>query len=307
MKKHNMEGYTNIVLVDDFTDPLKNKNLVNKLHTGQVPRGEFFDWLPSRLKDIEFIFHIGARTDTTLFDKSIFDELNLNYSKRIWETCEINQIPLVYASSAATYGAGELGYRDDHAIIPDLKPLNPYGESKQEFDKWVLQQTKTPPFWAGLKFFNVYGPNEYHKGRMASVVFHAFNQIKESGKLKLFRSHKEEYADGMQLRDFIYVMDVVDVCFYLMKKRPGSAIYNVGTGKANSFNALAKAIFKAMVVPVKIEYIDIPEDIRENYQYFTKAEMEKLKNTSYPNGFQSLQDGIDDYFSLFLAKESPFF
>ena len=174
---------------------------------------------------MDFIFHLGARTDTTEFDMSVFDKLNLNYSKKMWEACSEYGIPLVYASSAATYGLGELGYEDSHDIIPDLKPLNPYGVSKNEFDKWVLQQKSQPPFWAGLKFFNVYGPNEFHKGRMASVIFHAYRQIKEHGQVKLFRSHRPDFEDGMQLRDFIYVKDVANVMYFLMTYREKPGIY----------------------------------------------------------------------------------
>jgi len=247
------------------------------------------------------VLHIGARTDTTEFDVNVFDILNLNFSKQIWLRCTDHQIPLIYASSAATYGLGELGYNDDHNIVEQLNPLNPYGESKNDFDKWVLHQTETPPFWAGLKFFNVYGPNEYHKGRMASVILHAFNQIKETGKVKLFRSHNPEFKDGEQLRDFIYVNDVVDVIVYLMQNKPESGLYNLGTGKARTFLDLAKSTFTALNLAPNIKFIDTPEDIRDKYQYFTQANMTKLRNAGFVKPFTSLEDGVGDYVRNYLV------
>ncbi|MEP7170541.1 MAG: NAD-dependent epimerase/dehydratase family protein, partial [Bacteroidota bacterium] len=215
VKKLNDERFFDLVLVDDFNNENKNKNLVQrtpygeeKIYSKKIDRKEFISWLKNNHRLVQFVFHIGARTDTTEFNKEIFDRLNLNYSKEVWKSCVEFGLPLVYASSAATYGAGECGYDDDHSQINKLIPLNPYGDSKNEFDKWALAQEKKPYFYVGLKFFNVYGPNEYHKGRMASVIFHAFNQIQSTGKAKLFRSHRQDYKDGMQLRDFIYVKDV---------------------------------------------------------------------------------------------------
>src|SRR5690606_6864446 len=230
---------------------------------------------------------LGARTDTTEFDRELLKRLNTEYSKMIWEKCVRYQIPLVYASSAATYGGGELGYEDRTDIIPSLMPLNPYGESKNEFDKWVLGQSESPFFWAGLKFFNVYGPNEYHKGRMASVIFHSFNQIESSGRMKLFRSHRPDYKDGEQMRDFVYVMDVTSVCLFLMRHRKDSGIYNLGSGKARTFLDLTRAVFAAMNVKEDIEFVDTPADIRDKYQYFTEATMQKLKNIGYREEFHS--------------------
>jgi ADP-L-glycero-D-manno-heptose 6-epimerase len=201
---------------------------------------------------------------------------------------------------------GEHGYHDDHELVEKLKPLNPYGESKNEFDKWVLKQTSFPPFWAGLKFFNVYGPNEYHKGRMASVIFHAFYQIKETGKVKLFRSHHPQFKDGEQLRDFIYVKDVVDVIHFLMEQKPPSGLYNVGTGKARTFLDLAKSTFSALDLKPKIELIDTPADIRDKYQYFTEADMSKLRKAGYKKPFTTLEKGIDDYVKNYLLPEKYF-
>jgi ADP-L-glycero-D-manno-heptose 6-epimerase len=218
----------------------------------------------------------------------------------VWQKCIDYQIPVVYASSAATYGLGELGYDDNESQIPNLKPLNPYGDSKNDFDIWALQQEEKPFFWAGLKFFNVYGPNEYHKGRMASVIWHAFNQISEKGNLRLFKSHKPEYADGEQMRDFIYVKDLISVCVFLMEHRKNSGIYNLGTGIARSFNALGTSTFVAMDKPVQINYIDTPVDIRDTYQYFTEANMSKLRSIGYEDPFFSLEAGVKDYVQNYL-------
>jgi ADP-L-glycero-D-manno-heptose 6-epimerase len=296
----NKAGYTDIVLVDDFSKKEKAQNLEGKIILAKVGRKDFIKWLSDFGKEVEFVFHIGARTDTTEFNKEIFDELNVNYSKDVWNACVKFNIPLVYASSAATYGLGEHGYKDDHDIIARLKPLNPYGDSKNDFDKWVLEQNAHPPFWAGLKFFNVYGPNEYHKGRMASVIFHAFGQISKNGSMKLFRSHNPDYTDGGQLRDFVYVKDVVDVCLFLMEHKPKSGIYNLGSGKARTFLDLAKNTFKSLGKEEHIEFIDTPEDIRDKYQYFTEADMSKLKNAGYSKEFHSLEEGVTDYVQNYL-------
>jgi ADP-L-glycero-D-manno-heptose 6-epimerase len=291
----NQNGYKDIVVVDDFSREDKNKNLEGKTLVAKVPRKDFFKWAKDFKDEIDFVFHLGARTDTTEFDKSIFDELNVQYSKNMWNFCTENNIPLVYASSAATYGMGENGYKDDHGVVEKLKPLNPYGDSKNDFDKWVLKQEKTPPFWAGLKFFNVYGPNEFHKGRMASVIFHAFNQISNTNGMKLFASHNPDYKNGEQLRDFVYVKDVVSVCMYLMNEKPKSGLYNLGTGKARTFLDLAKATFKAMGKEENISFIPTPEDIRDKYQYFTEADMTKLISSGYSKPFSSLEEGVEDY------------
>jgi len=296
----NTMGIENIVLVDLFDNEIKKKNLNHKIYQARINRDEFFSWLDQNHIDVEFILHLGARTNTAEFDKTVFDNLNLGYSMRIWSACSRYGIPLIYASSAATYGAGEWGYHDDHATIKALKPLNPYGESKNDFDKWVLDQTDTPPFWAGLKFFNVYGPNEYHKGRMASVVFHAYNQIRQTGSMKLFRSHKPGIPDGCQARDFIYVKDVVQVIFWLFSDRTTSGIYNLGTGKARTFLDLTRSTFSAMNLEPAIDFIDTPVDIRDKYQYFTEACMEKLRKAGYTKTFHSLEEGIDDYVRNYL-------
>ena len=304
VSKLNTLGHTNLILVDDFSKIDKAENLHNKKFDSKIERDVFEKWLEQNPGKVSYVFHIGARTDTTEFNKEIFDRLNVAYTKMLWNYCFKNNIPFVYASSAATYGGGEFGYVDDEMQIPKLQPLNPYGWSKQEFDIWALQQTQTPPNWVGLKFFNVYGPNEYHKNRMASVIMHAFNQIKENGKVKLFRSHRADYKDGWQIRDFVYVKDVVSVCIYLFQNKIKSGIYNLGTGKARSFYDLAVATFEAMNTPIAIEFIDIPADIRDTYQYFTEAEMSKLIEAGYKNPFASLEDGVGDYVKNYLLSNN---
>ena len=321
-------GFTNLILVDAFGNPDKMPNLEHKRFKHLVEREEFFDWLFKEKPSIAFFFHLGARTDTTEFDYAVHQHLNVEYSKKVWDYCTVQQIPLVYASSAATYGAGEQGYADSHEIVHSLKPLNPYGLSKNEFDKWVLHQANHPPFWAGLKFFNVYGPNEYHKGRMASVVFHSFNQIRKDGVVKLFKSHKPGFEHGRQLRDFIYVKDILNVCVWFMEHAlsqeqyfPGqkqhldaqwegnkpavpSGLYNLGTGTARTVEDLVNATFAGLDKKANIQYIDMPEDIRETYQYYTQADMKKLADAGYVNKFYTLEEGVDDYVRNYLATGS---
>ncbi|MBK8341447.1 MAG: ADP-glyceromanno-heptose 6-epimerase [Flavobacteriales bacterium] len=297
------QGWQDIVAVDDFTRMDKVPNLEGKKLTARVERKEFFTWLDANERFVQFIFHLGARTDTTEFDVAIFDELNVRYSQDVWERCVRYAIPLVYASSAATYGDGALGYSDLDDTLPErLHPLNPYGESKNTFDRWALAQEQKPYFWAGLKFFNVYGPNEYHKGRMASVVFHAFNQINATGGMKLFRSHRPDYTDGGQLRDFVYVKDLCAVCLFLMEHRKDSGLYNLGSGIARTFLDLARSTFAAMERPENITFIDTPADIRDKYQYFTEARMEKLKGIGYASPFHTLEEGVNDYVRNYLVR-----
>ncbi len=306
LEKLNLEGLENVVIVDDFTKKAKENNWKDKKFAQKVQRDAFFKWFDGNINEVNQVIHLGARTDTTEFNKKIFDSLNLEYSKQIWLRCAEHDIPLIYASSAATYGGGELGYDDNHEVVEKLRPLNAYGESKNDFDKWALRQQKQPPFWAGLKFFNVYGPNEYHKGRMASVIFHAFYQINESGKVRLFRSHRPDFKDGEQLRDFIYVKDLADVIWFLMNHPPVSGLYNLGTGKARTFLDLARATFAACDKEPDIEFIDTPEDIRDKYQYFTEANMGKLRAAGYNRPFTSLEEGVDDYVRNFLSKGKYF-
>jgi len=303
IQRLNQDNFNYIIAVDDFSNEEKNRNLVGKKIQEKVERENFFDWLDANYQEVEFCFHIGARTDTTEFDVEIFNKLNLNYSKKIWKKCYEYQIPLVYASSAATYGLGENGYDDNESLIPQLKPLNPYGDSKNDFDIWALKQEEQPFFWAGLKFFNVYGPNEFHKGRMASVIWHTFNQIKKTGGMKLFRSHNPEFKDGEQMRDFVYVKDVVEVCMFLMHHRKNSGIYNLGSGKARTFIDLVKNTFKSLENDEVISFVDTPEDIRDKYQYFTEANMSKLKSIGYERPFHTLEEGVSDYVKNYLVEE----
>ncbi|HVX52505.1 MAG TPA: ADP-glyceromanno-heptose 6-epimerase, partial [Chitinophagaceae bacterium] len=319
----NEKGFDNLILVDDFGVEEKRKNWEGKKFTHLIERYNLFDWLEANTPKVDFFLHIGARTDTTEFNYEIHHELNYEYSKKVWHYCTASRVPLIYASSAATYGAGELGYNDDHDVIEKLHPLNPYGVSKNEFDKLALLQINQPPFWAGLKYFNVYGPNEGHKHRMASVIFHSFNQIMKDGVVRLFKSHRPEFADGEQLRDFVYVKDVLKVMYWMMQKagnegrmtveskdasgagvichlEPG--IYNLGTGKARTFNDLVKATYAAIYKEPFIVYSDMPEDIRDKYQYFTEANMQKLHNAGYEEPFYSLEDGVMDYVGNYLAK-----
>lgn len=299
----NEDRFFDLVLVDDFSREDKKRNYEGKKYSQLIDRKEFPDWLRENQRLVQFVFHLGARTDTTEFDQSIFDELNLNYSKEVWNICVEFGLPLVYASSAATYGLGEHGYVDDHDVVYKLKPLNPYGESKNNFDKWALEQEKQPYFWVGAKFFNVYGPNEYHKGRMASVIMHAFRQIKENDEVKLFRSHNQDYRDGEQLRDFVYVKDVTDLLIWFMHHRKNSGLYNFGTGEARTFLDLATSTFKALEKEPNISFIDTPEDIRDKYQYFTEADMSKVRSIGYERPFTRLEDGIHDYVTNYLGSD----
>jgi ADP-L-glycero-D-manno-heptose 6-epimerase len=309
VQRLNEAGYTDILVVDDFSRPDKTPNLQGKKINGEVNRLNFIRWLERHHAEVDVVLHLGARTDTTEMNTAIFDELNLEYSRAVWMLCAGFQIPLLYASSAATYGLGELGYSDDHAIIPSLKPLNPYGQSKQDFDVWVLEQVaqgsdqRSPKHWAGFKFFNVYGPNEYHKGRMASVIMHTARQIKATGAMKLFRSHRPDFTDGGQSRDFIYVKDLVDVLLFFMENKPENGIYNLGTGKARSFLDLATGTFHALGREPNITFIDTPADIRDTYQYFTEADMSKIRRAGYHEPFYGLEAGIEDYVQRYLLQE----
>ncbi|NND09392.1 MAG: ADP-glyceromanno-heptose 6-epimerase [Saprospiraceae bacterium] len=296
----NALSFEDVIAIDDFSSPNKLKNLNNKRLHGIVHRNDFADWIDANHRSVQHIFHLGARTDTVEKDRGIFDRLNLNYSKSVWKKCAEFGIPLTYASSAATYGDGFFSYADSHEIIKKLLPLNPYGQSKNDFDKWALTQDHQPPAWQGLKFFNVYGPNEYHKDRMASVIFHAFNQIRKTGSMRLFRSHRTDVKDGHQSRDFIYVQDILSICIFCMQRRPADGLYNAGTGHARTFLDLVRATFHAMDQDPSIEFIDTPADIRDTYQYFTEAKMDKLLSQGYTVPFHSLEQGVKQYVRDFL-------
>lgn len=305
----NERGYESLIIVDDFGVEEKRKNWESKKFAAAVERYNLFDWLAEKSPRITAFIHLGARTDTTEFDYAIHQELNVDYSIQAWNYCASNNVPLIYASSAATYGSGEQGYNDDHNVVASLKPLNPYGVSKNEFDKWALGQESMPPFWTGLKFFNVYGPNEHHKGRMASVIWHSFNQINQHGEVKLFKSHRPDFKDGWQLRDFIYVKDLIAVIGWMLDamlkgswETSNNGLYNLGTGKARSFYDLAAATFRGLDKEPNIRFIDMPEDIRDKYQYFTEANMDKLRKVGYTAPFTRLEDGVDDYVRNYLRK-----
>lgn len=301
IKKLNGNNFNKVIAVDKF---IESKHQLEDCKVEEkIDRDDFLSWLDDNNEHLEFIIHLGARTDTTEFDKELLWQLNTDYTKSVWEKCISFQIPLIYASSAATYGLGEHGYDDDEGRMHLLKPLNPYGESKLAFDKWALAQEKTPFFWCGLKFFNVYGPGESHKGRMASVVWHAFNQIKDTGAMKLFRSHNPEYRDGEQMRDFIYVDDLTDVILWFMRHRKDSGIYNLGSGKARTFLDLVRSVFSSMKKTEQISFIDTPADIRDKYQYYTEADMSKLISIGYAKDFIPLEEGVKKYVKT--LEQSP--
>ncbi len=282
-------------------DPLKNKKFEHFLL-----KDEIWNFLETReaIDKITWIVHMGANSSTTETDAELLKEMNTNYTQRLFEWCTVHQKCFIYASSAATYGSGELGYEDtiDSEL---LRPLNLYGESKVQFDRWAVRQTKTPPKWYGLKFFNVYGPNEYHKGSMTSVVFKAFHQIKKSGTLQLFKSYVLDYQDGEQMRDFVYVKDVTNWMVELMTKKPANGIYNMGFGKARTWNALGQAAFAALNQPVKIQYMNMPENLRGQYQYFTESNMSKWLQAGMSAPKWPLEKGVADYIQNYLSKKDP--
>ncbi len=302
----------NLVIVDHLTHETQWHNLAHRQYAHYLDKDQLLTWLEDR-DDITGIIHMGAISATTErdFNKLVTD--NIHYSQNLWAWCAENQVPFFYASSAATYGDGNQGY--DDASIDKLRPLNGYGYSKHFFDQWVLRQVAekkpSPPRWAGFKFFNVYGPNEYHKERMASVAFHTFNQFSETGIMKLFKGTKEGIEDGMQMRDFVYVKDAAAiVCrFYntaLTSAPTANGIYNIGTGQARSFKDLATAVMTSMKREPDITYIDMPQDLQGKYQYFTEATMEKLQAAGYTAPMTSLEDGVKDYVQNYLMQEDQY-
>lgn len=303
----NLSGYEQLILVDDFSNKDKAINLKGKKYELKVHRDQFMDWLQQHPdNDIAAVFHLGARTDTTSIDKKIFKQLNVNYSKALFEWCAEHDVPFLYASSAATYGNGEHGYNDDESSISLLRPINEYAKSKHEVDLWILAQQQKPTHWYGFKFFNVYGPNEAHKGRMASVVFHAYQEILKNGCVTLFKSHNKKYKDGEQMRDFVYVKDVCKVLLYFFENLPNNGIYNLGTGRATTFLRLVQSLFDAIGHQGDIRFKDTPEDIRDNYQYFTEANIEKLRAAGYTASFTNVQEGVKDYASEYLEAATHY-
>jgi ADP-L-glycero-D-manno-heptose 6-epimerase len=307
-KKLNELGHTDLVIVDKLEESIKWKNLRgikynDYIHADELFSGEYDDLIA----ETDLIFHMGACSSTTEKNMDFLMKNNVSYTQALFRFAATKNIPFIYASSAATYGDGEDGYSDAHGKIAGLMPLNPYGYSKQLVDEWILKEEAKPDHWFGLKFFNVYGPNEYHKEEMRSLVHKAFEQIKVSGKVKLFKSYRPQFKDGEQLRDFVYVKDVVRVMIELAdpEKHPHSGIYNLGTGKARSFLDLVRATFKAMDVTPDIELIDMPEAIRGQYQYYTQAEMQKLLNVLPGFEFTPLEEGVRDYVQSHLVKNNP--
>jgi len=291
--KLNQEGIDNIILVDELGDKLKEKNLVGKKFKDCISKDEFVNSL-DKFRDVDLILHIGACSSTILTDEQYYINNNFEYTKKLAKFCLKNNIRFLYASSAATYGDGSLGFSDEDIDTPKYKPLNYYGWSKQNFDLWVLKN-KLQDAFVGFKFFNVFGPNEYHKGDMRSLICKRFDDVVRDNKIKLFKSYKGEYPDGGQKRDFIYVKDAISMVFYFIEHPDKAGIYNVGTGEARSWNDLARALFSALNIPLNIEYIEMPEILRDKYQYFTQAEMSKLRRAGYDKPITSLEDAIMDY------------
>lgn len=311
VKQLNDKGITDIILCDHFESGDKWKNLRGlKYHSFVQVEDLFAHPIWKKQAGLKAIYHMGACSDTTQLDMDFLYKNNTEYTNNLLTLAAQKNIPIVYASSAATYGAGEAGYSDDHKGVPTLKPLNKYGYSKQLSDEWILKQSKKPKVWFGVKFFNVFGPQEYHKGKMSSVVFQSFNQIKDVGEVKLFKSHRPDYNDGEQLRDFVYVKDVVRAMIELIdagKKKPSiSGIYNLGTGQARSFHDLVKATYSAMDLEPRIQFIDMPGELRNQYQYYTQADMGKLKKALPKFKFMKLEDAVDDYVRNHLAKPDSY-
>ncbi len=304
--KLNQEGIDDILIVDHLGTSDKWKNLVGLRYTDYLHRDGFLKMVNADAVPFEVsaMVHMGACSSTTERDADFLWTNNFAYTRTLAEWTLMHGVRFIYASSAATYGDGTRGFSDNHAQIAGLKPINMYGYSKQVFDLWALRQ-KLESKAAGIKFFNVFGPNEYHKGDMASVIFKAFSQIKQTGKVKLFKSHLPQYGDGGQMRDFVYVKDCVNVLWWLLRQPQACGIFNLGTGKARTWNDLIGAVFSAMALPTNIEYIDMPEALRNQYQYFTQADMKKLENTGCPVAFSSLEESVRDYVVNYLQQADP--
>ncbi len=288
------QGKKELILVD-ARSYLRTRDCARGLESLPfIDRAELFDRLPG-LTGVEAVLHMGACTDTGQTDEQYMETWNTGYTQKLWRWCAEKKIPLVYASSAATYGRGEQGYSDDHTLLAGLKPLNLYGRSKHDFDRWALRESRTPPVWHGLKFFNVYGPGENHKNRMASSIYHGFHEIRKTGKMTLFQSHRDDVPDGQQKRDFVFVDDAVRLCLFCLERKPASGIYNCGTGEARSFLDLAHALFQALGLKPSIEWVPTPERFRNGYQYFTQADMSKAKKVGYDAAFTPLEEGVAQY------------
>lgn len=301
VRELNNMGHEDIIIVDNIQKTEKWKNMRNKRYIEYISRNDFLDRLPEFAGKVSHVIHMGACSATTELDFDFLYKNNFEYTKTLWKFCTENQCSFIYASSAATYGAGEFGF-DDKMDIKKLLPLNGYGYSKQLFDLWVEKQSLAPKQHVGFKFFNVYGPNEYYKGSMASVIFHSFNKISETGEMGIFKSYKEGYEDGKQLRDFVYVKDLCKVVHFMIEHPEVSGLFNLGTGTARSFYDLAAATFDAMGVERNITFVEMPESLRPKYQYFTEAKMDKLREAGYKDDFYSLEEGAKDYVQNYLMQ-----
>jgi ADP-L-glycero-D-manno-heptose 6-epimerase len=306
--KFNELGENGLLLVDQKAQGSPKWKNVEKRRFEHYLESDEFIW---RLEDgmfdgkIRAVFHLGACSDTTEMDRNYLRENNSGYSERVAGWCLKNNVYLAYASSAATYGEGAQGFSDDDGLTPSLHPLNPYGQSKLDFDVWVLRHGFEKKI-TGFRFFNVYGPNEYHKGAMRSMVHKGYEQVMRDGKLKLFKSYRPEYPDGGQKRDFVYVKDVVDAMIWFYRHPLHKGIFNLGAGAAESWNDLADALFKAAGKPKKIEYIDMPESIKNQYQYYTAADLAKLRQTGCPTAFLNVEHGVNDYVRNYLGRKDPY-
>jgi ADP-L-glycero-D-manno-heptose 6-epimerase len=302
-------GRDDIVIVDRHEHPDQWQNLVRRKYANYLDKDELLPWLQGSPK-VDAIIHMGAISATTERDFNKLVDNNIRYSQQLWHWCAANGVPFLYASSAATYGGGERGYRDDESAIDLLRPLNGYGYSKQFFDQWALRHAasgqRSPPQWCGFKFFNVYGPNEYHKGRMASVALHSFHQFRDNGSVKLFKSHLDGYEDGMQLRDFVYVKDAAAVVAFFLANPSHSGIFNVGTGQARAFRDLATAVMTSQGKTPSIDYIDMPQDLHGKYQYYTQATMDKVRAAGFDRPFHTLEEGVADYVQNYLMSADPY-
>ena len=303
-------NFDDVVIVDDLINEQQENNFNKRKFIEYIAKDDLKKYLNGK-KNVSAVIHMGAISATTESNFNRLLQSNIRFSQALWHWCAENKVPFIYASSAATYGDGSVGYDDDESELDKLNPLNAYGFSKHFFDRWVqLELSKnqpTPPQWCGLKFFNVYGPNEYHKGRMASVVFHAFNQFKETNQIKLFKSEHPSYLDGMQVRDFIYVKDAVKIIIFFLNNNNFSGLYNAGTGNAETFKALAEAVLiNTKGQPNDIKYIEMPNDLKGKYQYYTQATMNKINSIGFNDNFMNLKEGVTDYLENYLLTSDRY-
>ncbi len=303
-------NFDDFVIVDDLINEQQENNFNKRKFIEYIAKDDLEKYLNDK-KNVSAVIHMGAISATTESNFNRLLQSNIRFSQALWHWCAENKVPFIYASSAATYGDGSVGYDDNESELDKLSPLNAYGYSKHFFDRWVqLELSKnqpTPPQWCGLKFFNVYGPNEYHKGRMASVVFHSFNQFKETNQIKLFKSEHPSYADGMQVRDFIYVKDAVKIIIFFLNNNNFSGLYNAGTGNAETFKALAEAVLiNTKGQPDDIKYIEMPNDLKGKYQYYTQATMNKINSIGFNDNFMNLKEGVTDYLESYLLTSDRY-